>query len=174
MGGRQEESMRTIVAMVCALGILVSGAAGTSPKSSKASDDQSSIVIIFKDGHQQSFPVADVASIEFKTPVSASTESPVIPSRNHYVGKWEVGEGNGNNFFIILESDGTARKSLGEKRGTWTLVDGEARISWDDGWHDVIRKVGMKHEKVAFEPGKSFTDEPSNITAARNTQPKSL
>ena len=54
------------------------------------------------------------------------------------------------HFFITLDDDGTARKTLGASHGTWTLVDGEARISWDDGWHDVIRKVGGKHEKVAY------------------------
>jgi hypothetical protein len=59
-------------------------------------------------------------------------------------------------------------------RGTWTYVDGEARIAWDDGWHDIIRKVGATHEKRAFEPGKSFDDTPSNITAAKNTETKPI
>jgi hypothetical protein len=54
------------------------------------------------------------------------------------------------------------------------VVNGEARISWDDGWHDVIRKVGAKHEKVAYEPGKSYDDKPANVTEARNTQPKPI
>jgi hypothetical protein len=135
------------------------------------------MVIVFKDGHRETIALADIASIEFKTPVAATipAANPLIPSHNHFVGKWEVGEGNGDStFFITLEADGTAEKSLGAAHGTWTLVDGEARISWDDGWHDAIRKVGTKHEKLAFEPGKSFSDEPSNVTAARNTQPKPL
>ena len=76
--------------------------------------------------------------------------------------------------FITLDADGDARKSIGPSHGTWTLVDGEARINWDDGWHDVIRKVGSKHEKRAYEPGKSFDGTPSNVTAARNTQPKPI
>ncbi len=160
--------MRKIFGVVCVLGMLTAAAFA-------APDDHSSVVIVFKDGHQQSIPMADIASIQFKTPTSTVASLPTqIPSKNHFVGKWQVGEGNGNDFFITLEADGDARKSLGGKHGTWLLVDGEARISWDDGWHDVIRKVGTKHEKVAFEPGKSFSDEPSNITAARNTQPKPL
>jgi hypothetical protein len=129
-------------------------------------DFKSPIVIVFKDGHQQNVPAADIAHIEF--------ESSSIPSRNHFVGKWEVGEGNGSNFYITLEADGVARKSIGSHHGTWVLVDGEARISWDDGWHDAIRKVGAKHEKLAFEPGKSFDDTPSNITAARTTEPRPI
>jgi hypothetical protein len=54
------------------------------------------------------------------------------------------------------------------------VVDGEARISWDDGWHDVIRKVGAKHEKFAYEPGKSFSDPPANVTAAVRTEVKPI
>jgi len=50
-------------------------------------------------------------------------------------------------------------------------VDGEARVTWDDGAQDAIRKVGSKHEKFAYAAGKSFTDVPENVTAARNTTP---
>ena len=53
-------------------------------------------------------------------------------------------------------------------------MDGEARIAWDDGWHDVIRKVGTKHEKVAFEPGKSLSETPNNVTNAVNTSAKPI
>jgi len=166
--------MRDIVRVICVIAVLGLTALGADPKSNSASpDDRNTMVIIFKDGHQQTLSMGDVASIEFKTPASA-TASGSIPSLNHFLGKWEVGQGNGDNFFITLHSDGTALKSFGQKHGTWTLVNGEARISWEDGWHDVIRKVGTKHEKVAYSPGKSFSDEPSNITAARNTQPKPL
>jgi len=75
---------------------------------------------------------------------------------------------------VPLEADGDAKKTHGEEHGTWTLVDGQARIAWDDGWHDVIRKVGAKHEKLAYEPGRSFDESPSNVTAARNTNPKPI
>jgi hypothetical protein len=157
-------------------------------------DDQKSIEIVFKDGHRQSLAMAEIARIDFKTPVMivfkdgrqqnvpaseiaridfGAANGPT-PSRAHFEGKWEVGEGNGNNFYITLEENGEARKSLGASHGTWSVVDGEARISWDDGWHDAIRKVGTKHEKLAFEPGKSFDDKPSNVTPARNTQPKPI
>jgi hypothetical protein len=156
---------------------------------------QESVVIVYADGHRQNLDMADIAHIELKNPVVIvfkdgrkqnvptdgariefeSASSAPIPSRFHFVGKWEVGAGdNGSNFYITLDADGEARKSIGASHGTWTVVDGEARISWDDGWHDVIRKVGSKHEKVAFGPGKSFDDAPSNVTAARNTNPKPI
>jgi hypothetical protein len=133
-------------------------------------DFNAPVVIVFKDGRQQNLPAATIARIDFEPAASASS-----PSRNHFVGKWEVGEGgSGGNFYITLEAGGEASKSLGASHGTWVLVDGEARISWDDGWHDAIRKVGSKHEKLAYAPGKSFDDEPSNVTAARNTEPRPI
>ena len=179
------------------VGILVLAAAiaslGQGPMSR---DARGSLVMVFKDGHRQSFSVADITKIEFKaadfvvfndgrqqsfrltdvqsfefdTATAKTSTGKTFPmGRNHFVGKWRVGEGNGGHFFITLESDGRARKSIGSAHGTWTVVDGEAHVAWDDGWHDAIRKVGTKHEKVAFEPGKSFSDEPNNVTDAVNT-----
>ena len=163
----------------------------SSGQSPTAKDTRGSLVVVFKDGHRQSLPVADIIKIEFKAadiivfrdghqqsfPLAGIQSLEFEPAatkafplgRNHFVGKWKVGQGNGDYFFITLEEGGEARKSIGSSHGTWTVVDGEARIAWDDGWHDAIRKVGTKHEKVAFEPGKSFDDEPSNVTDAVNT-----
>ena len=53
------------------------------------------------------------------------------------------------------------------------MVDGEARIAWDDGWHDLIRKVGPKHEEVAFEPG-IFLRRAQQCYAAVNTSPEPI
>ena len=159
-----------------------------------ATADRNSVVIVFKDGHHQTLTVAEIARIDFKAPaviiykdghrekVSADIDhiefgppdNPMLPGRAHFIGKWEVGDGSGNTFFITLEADGNAKKTHGEEHGTWTLVDGEAHIAWDDGWHDAIRKVGSKHEKLAHEPGKSFDDPPSNVTAATNTDPRPI
>jgi hypothetical protein len=170
----ERQKMRNITRAVCFLGLLAAAAFGANPKTKPpSSGDGSSIVIVFKDGHRQSFSLADIANIEFKTPPGA-TASLASLGRSHFTGKWEVGDGNGDNFFITLEANGDARKSIGSAHGTWTIVDGDARISWDDGWRDIIRKVGTKHQKLAYGPGKSFSDEPSNIAGARNTQPKPL
>jgi hypothetical protein len=156
-------------------------------------DAHSSIVIVFQDGHRQALDMADLARIDFKPPLTvvfkdghqqsiSSTDisriefepGASLPGRNHFVGKWKVGEGNGSNFYITLDANGEARKSIGSSHGTWTVVAGEARISWDDGWHDALRKVGNGHEKRAYEPGKSFDGTPSNVTPATNTQPQPI
>jgi hypothetical protein len=151
-----------------------------------------SITVVFKDGHQKTFSVPDVSRIEFKggnmvvsrgghqesIPLAdilrmdfSSAESKSLPfGRNHYIGKWEFGEGGGSmsRFYVTLDQNGQAHKSIGSPHGTWVVVDGEARISWDDGWHDVIKKVGTKHEKFAYEPGRPITDDPSNVAEAKS------
>ena len=95
-------------------------------------------IVVSRDGEQKSFRMSEAQSFEFDT--SASTA--LAPGRNHFVGKWRVGQGPGaGNFYITLEANGEAHKTIGADHGTWTVVDGEARIAWDDGWHDVIRRL---------------------------------
>jgi len=131
------------------------------------------IVIVFKDGHRQSINLADIVRIEFPTSADVVAESgsvnPALPSRNRYLGKWEVGDGEGNNFYITLRENGDAVRSLGDVRGHWDYVEGEARVTWDDGAQDAIRKTGTIYQKFAYRKGKSFTDTPDNVAGARNT-----
>jgi hypothetical protein len=133
------------------------------------------IVIVFKDGHRQSFNLADIERVEFPVAATSGVENapvnPLLPSRNHYLGKWEVGDGSGNNFYITLMDTGDATRSLRHVHGTWAYVNGEALVTWDDGAKDAIRKVGSRYQKFAYGEGKSFTDDPDNVTAARNTFP---
>jgi hypothetical protein len=132
----------------------------------------SSVVIVFKNGRQQSFPVSDIARIEFKEPAAMAAAS--VSGMGRFLGKWRVGDGVGGKFIITLSRDGRARKSIGSPDGTWTVVDGEARISWDDGWHDVLRKVGNKYQKVAYSPGKSFSDPGDHAADAEHLEHESI
>ena len=131
--------------------------------------DENSLIIVFRDGRQKSYAMSDIARIEFNTP-----QSTVAKGQNRFLGKWKVGDGAGNTFYITLESDGTASKTTGANHGHWVIVGNEARISWDDGWHDALRKNGAKYEKVAYRPGTSFTDEPDNVTKAEHTEAEPL
>jgi hypothetical protein len=132
-------------------------------------DEGGSIVIVLKDGKQQSFDLADVARIEFNTFAGSS----LVRGRARFLGDWTVGNGTGGTFTITLKSDGSAHKSMGPKHdGTWTVVNGEARITWDDGWHDALRKVGAKFQKAAYSPGATFSDKPANVAdAQRHAEP---
>ncbi len=89
-----------------------------------------------------------------------------------FTGEWKVGLGaGGSTFLITLDKGGKATKSHGSPNGTWTVFGDEARITWDDGWRDVIRRSGNHWEKAAFAPGQSFADPPNNIASAMRTEP---
>jgi hypothetical protein len=161
--------MPSLVKSLCALGILVTASLLLpAQKTQPASDGPTALVITFKDGQQQTFLMADIARVEY---VGASD---AVLAQDYFVGKWEVGDGNNGTFQLKLESNGEASKTLGASHGIWTIEGNEARISWDDGWHDVIRNVGSDNEKFAFEPGTTFSDKPNNVTAAKKLDPKSV
>jgi len=158
---------------ILVLSISAAGAAPATPKSNSGT-----IVIVFKDGHRQTYNLSDIERVEFPAPVRASDEgassSVQSPPRGHYVGRWECGDGAGSTFYIDLKEDGGALRSIGNVRGHWEYLNGEAHITWDDGAKDALRKVGSHYEKSAYEAGKSFTDHPENVTNARLTNPKPI
>jgi hypothetical protein len=151
-----------------ALFLVAASTAQTTAAVGKSKPAQDSVVITFKDGHSQRYLLADVARIEFE---SASI-APETGSSGHFLGKWKMG-GAGENFTITLKRDGQASKTINHSTsaGTWRVVGDEARITWDDGWRDTIRRAGNRYEKVAFHPGKTFTDSPDNIEDAASTDP---
>jgi hypothetical protein len=159
--------------LVCALATLIclSGLKSFAKTPSASRTGSGTIVIVFKDGHRQSYSLADIDRVEFPGAATAASDSAgtLLPPR--FIGKWEVGDGNGENFYITLQESGDAMRSLGGVHGRWVFEDGEARIIWDDGARDAIRKVGSRYEKRAFGNGKPFTDSPDNVTNARNTTP---
>jgi hypothetical protein len=164
----RRKAVRNRITIALVVGTLVLAAYGANPTPQSApQNDQTSIVITFKDGHQQSYLMADIARVEYKD-ASDSTLGP-----EDFLGKWKAGTGSADGtFFITFEANGEASKSIGASHGTWTVVGEEARISWDDDWHDVIRKVGDKYEKFAFAPGTTFDDKPANVTDARKLDSK--
>jgi hypothetical protein len=159
-----------VVASLLLLSVTPSFAAGA--PASKG--NSGTIVIVFKDGHRQSFNLAEIDRVEFpggSTSAAADTQpyNPAWPPRGRFFGKWEAGDGNGGTFTITLKENGEAFRSIGDVRGKWVYSNGEALITWDDGLHDALRKVGSKFQKSAYAAGKTFTDTPDNVTDAHNT-----
>ena len=167
----KEYSMRKIARIAGFATLLCLAASGGYAKTPAASKSGPTIVIVFKDGHRQVFYLSDIERVEFPPAQGAegAIGSGLFP--NHFLGKWEVGDGSGNNFYITLDDDGSAYRSLGDVHGKWVYADGEARVTWDDGNEDAIRKVGNGYQKRAFGPGKPFTGTPENVTGAHNTTP---
>jgi hypothetical protein len=167
--------MRTIVlASFAALALSALPLHAKTPPEKK--DSANAIVIVFKDGHRQTFNLADISRVEFTGAGAASGISANLdsPARGRYIGKWVVGDGNGSTFIITLKEDGNAERSLRDIHGTWTYINGDALITWDDGAKDAIRRAGSGFEKFAYSHSKSFSDEPDNVTKAQNTTPKPI
>jgi hypothetical protein len=137
----------------------------------QAGSPGNTLVLVFKDGHRQRINLDQLERLEFPGPVPAGIISTPGPSRARFLGKWEVGDGNGSNFYITLRDDGTAQRTMNgfdHNRGHWEYKNGEAQVTWDDGWQDCIRKVGTQFKKFAYHEGKTFTDDPDNVANARN------
>jgi hypothetical protein len=167
--------MRKIVSLagLCAI-FYLAATAGLANAASPSKSGTGTIVIVFKDGHRQSFNLADIERVEFPSSGLASSDegvNPSLPSRARYFGKWEAGDGNGGTFYISLYENGDAKRTIGDVHGKWAYVNGEALITWDDGKLDAIRKVGSRFRKFAYMEGNSFTDKPANVTDAHNTTP---
>lgn len=172
----KENPMRKLLVLLAA-GLLLPLPALTAKAQNRARYSSGQVVIVFKDGHRQSFNLSDVSRIEFAggAPVADAGPTPSgAPPRGHFLGKWEVGDGAGSTFYITLNDDGSAWRSLHRIHGRWTYVNGEARVTWDDGAQDCIRRVDGQDKKYAYSAGKSFTDEPDNVTGAHNTSPRPI
>jgi hypothetical protein len=167
--------MRTTL-IVSSLAAIALSAVPNAAHAADKKDSGNAIVIVFKDGHRQTFNLADIARVEFtgsgSVPGVGSNQD--LPARGRYVGRWVVGDGQGNTFEITLKEDGNAERSLHDVHGTWTYVNGDALITWDDGAKDAIRRAGSGFEKYAYSEHKSFNDQPDNVTRARNTTPKPI
>ncbi len=136
------------------------------------------LTIVFKDGHRQTFNLSEVDRIEYPDGSIAAGDLGAprsqLTARGRYVGKWQVGDGNGSDFFITLNDDGTAYRSLGDVHGRWIYSKGDALITWKDGGGDAIRRVGTRFQKFAYMNGKSFSDTPDNVADAKNTNPRPI
>ena len=166
---RKIVSAAGLVAILLVTASIVFAAPASSSKATPGT-----MVIVFKDGHRQSFSLADIERVEFPTAGPESAAATSGPSRGRFFGKWEVGDGSGGTFYITLDEGGDAKRTLGDVRGKWLYVNGEAQITWDDGAQDAIRRVGSRYQKFAYKAGKSFTDVPDNVTGATNTTQKPI
>jgi len=161
--------MENIAKSACVLGTFVLTAtlsARPARQSEPTSKEPTSIVITFKDGRQETFAMSDIARVEYRDVVDPTL------GQNYFLGEWEVGDGNSGTFLITFKPNGEATRSLGSSHGIWAIPGEEARVSWGDGWRDVIRKVGDAHEKFAFAPDTTLDDKPANVTSAWKVKQK--
>jgi hypothetical protein len=168
-------AMRKLVSVSALSIFLLAGVVTHAAPPAKAAG---TLVVVFKDGHRQTFNMADVDRIEYPGGSIAATDlgapKSQLTARGRYVGKWQVGDGNGSTFYITLNEDGSAYRTLGDVHGKWVYSNGDALITWNDGGGDAIRRVGSRFQKFAYMNGKSFSDSPDNVADAHNTSPRPI
>ena len=103
-----------------------------------------------------------------KTYIATASEavSPML-FRNEFLGFWEITDTRRDTFFLYLKRGGKAsiasrdRKRAPESEdGYWSLAADEARISWDSGLKDLIRKHADGYLYLAFDDEGTFRDQP--------------
>ena len=85
-----------------------------------------------------------------------------------FAGRWQITDDNGvTASFFSLTGDLRASKSHApDVTAQWDIVGDEVRITWSDGWRDIVRRQGSGYVKVAFKPGTSWDDSPANTQHA--------
>jgi hypothetical protein len=161
---------KIVFAVASVLGALAAASPSVAQSTPSSEDQRNSVVLVFKDGHRKSFLMSEVARIEFPTSPAITS----IAGQGRFLGEWKVGDCAGGYFKITLDREGIARKDLGAPHGTWLVVDGEARITWEDGNRDTIRRAGDTYEKAWYAPDRSYAEDASCTASAVSTDRKPI
>ena len=83
-------------------------------------------------------------------------------ARSKFVGKWRVLNDKGGTIFVItLDDSGESQTTnVAGLTGKWEVVGNEVRITWSEGWRDIIRPEKNGYRKYAFKPGMKWEDKP--------------
>jgi hypothetical protein len=92
-------------------------------------------------------------------------------NQEFFLGRWQCGHGTGGTgeFIMTLNRDGTVHKShVPAVSGTWSCVQGAARIHTSDMWRDILRRTPEGVIKFAYneEPGVLPDSRPTNYSIA--------
>jgi hypothetical protein len=81
-----------------------------------------------------------------------------------FVGRWRIVDEKGvTSCYFTLTGSFEAKKSHApDVTAKWEVVGVEARITWSDGWRDILRPEKGRILKFAFGPGSSWDDKPAN------------
>jgi hypothetical protein len=118
-----------------------------------------------KDGQPRHEGFAPGISLTSPATNSASAEK-VSDDRATFVGVWRLNrEPDGSYLYITLQANGTAFSTInGITEGRWELVEGAAKVTWPDGWVDVIERAEGSWQKRSWVGGDAGT--PADLTQA--------
>jgi hypothetical protein len=89
-------------------------------------------------------------------------------SVSQFVGRWRIGDEKGQtaSFFTLTKSFDAKKSYAPTVTAKWEIVGNEARITWSDGWRDILRPQKGSVLKIAFQPGTSWDEKPANTQRA--------
>ena len=88
-------------------------------------------------------------------------------AHSEFSGTWKLKDTDGTVFHATLNADGTSKSDWGPgETGTWKQEGNQARVSWTDGWRDVIIKDANGYRKLGYAPEVPETGEPTNNAPA--------
>lgn len=97
----------------------------------------------------------------------AGSRLPALVERE-VIGTWALTDERNNTYNVRLDPGGRMSSTWaygpeGAKglRGEWAIGDGEVRISFSDGWRDVLRRGSYGIEKVSWAPGTDLAGPPT-------------
>ena len=95
-----------------------------------------------------------------------------VMGRDEVAGTYTVTEHGKVAFKLVLNADGTARKSHAPRiLGRWLGTEAQERIliCWTDGWRDMLTKEDGGWKKQAFPPGVSLAEKSVNLGVVTKT-----
>jgi sulfatase modifying factor 1 len=133
--------------------------------------------------HDRGAVVPPATPLSYGSPRSAGPPVPIADAvvrddltsrRDEFAGRWRIVANNGATAcFFTLDQSFSARKShVPTATAKWEIVGDEARITWSDGWRDILRpQEGGRVLKIAFGPGTSWNAPPANVQTAIKESP---
>jgi hypothetical protein len=113
------------------------------------------------------FVVGPVVASKPEAQEKPTDKGTMIRGARDFVGRWRIVDDKGVTSCYFTLSASAAKKSHAPKvTAKWELVGKEARITWSDGWKDILRPQKDGVLKIAFGPGTSWDDKPANTQHA--------
>ncbi|MEO6052563.1 MAG: hypothetical protein ABIP97_00980 [Chthoniobacterales bacterium] len=102
------------------------------------------------------------------SPADQSPATRVEGNLAAYSGVWRLNkEPDGSFLYVSLQSDGDAESTNpANGPGKWQLTAEGARITWKDGWTELITKQGEQFVRMAWAPKVATTEPPMDSTEA--------
>jgi hypothetical protein len=95
--------------------------------------------------------------------LSLGGESAPQPVDSPFVGRWKLVNEKGDvwSFYVTVTSSFGAKRDHDPAPGRWEIVGKEARITWDDGYRDIMRLGDGKITYLGLGKAQSWDAEPT-------------